>query len=138
MSCDQRVYLNLSTFKNICVCLSSVSNNCCNPFIWWWIDQKNIALYRLIPHVQYIKEEKNEAKNSSWSWRWNSCLTTQFLGRKLLSLSQCQELGQRANLAPDCFLFPGSQSEAKLAIWPNSWHWLQHISFHPCSHNTPL
>ena len=25
MSCDQKVYLNLSTFKNICVCVYQVS-----------------------------------------------------------------------------------------------------------------
>ena len=94
------------------------------------------------------------------------------LGWKLLSCSQCQKLGQRANLDPDWL--PGNkepirsklltlttsqkfppqsedlfkqfsnypqnltwifrkkkQSGAWLAVWPNSWHWLQVKSVRP-------
>ena len=54
--------------------------------------------------------------------------------RKLLSCSQCQELGQKAwTLLLIGSLFSGSQSGARLALLRNAWHWLQIKSFHPCS-----
>ena len=34
-------------------------------------------------------------------------------------------------------LFSGSQSGARLALWPNSWHWLPLKRFHPCTLTLP-
>ena len=53
-------------------------------------------------------------------------------GRKLLSCSHCQGLGQQASWLLIGFSSVNDQSEARSASWPNSWHdYLQLISFHP-------
>ena len=54
------------------------------------------------------------------------------LGWKLLSCSQVKSwVKELAWLLIGSF-FSGSQLEARSALWPNSWHWLELESFRPC------
>ena len=67
------------------------------------------------------------------SSRWRMSIDSNWLKRKLMSLSHGQAKDQLADLASDWLFTLVQPIRSRLACWPNSWQWLKLINFHPWS-----
>ena len=91
-----------------------------------WTTMAVYKVFHFSPH--HLEGEFQLSRTCRGGWQPPQTLE---LRRKLLSYSQSQKFGQFSHLASDWLFALVHPIRSQLACWPNSWPWLQLISFHP-------